>query len=289
MPDVVLENPITRLSKDLKIAARTLSNVEARYLVDSYYQLQKIRIAQGNQAFSMEKEDQKKEPHAVLDWFIMNAESLENQVKRALDAYSDEHLEGRWAKSQIGIGPVITSGLLAHIDYDKKDELTNLPLLKYAGQIWSFAGIAGNHQVWEKGQKRPWNASLKTLCWKIGQSFLKQSTNEEAFYGILLRRYWEGLKERNERLEFKAAAEEKLAKFKIDKKTDAYKAYIVGKLPPAHVLQRACRYATKIFLSHYHCVAYEVHRSEKAELPYIIAHGGHKDYIAPPNWPMEES
>ncbi len=100
--------------------------------------------------------------------------------------------------------------------------------------------------------KRPYNAALKVLFWKIGQSFLKFSGQEECYYGRLLKERWELEKQRNEQLRFADQAAAKLKKFNISKSTDAYKAYSVGKLPPAHILQRSCRYATKIFLAHWH-------------------------------------
>ena len=48
-----------------------------------------------------------------------------------------------------------------------------------------------------------------------------------------------------------------LTQKKFDKKTDAYKAYSSGNLPPAHIHAMARRYAVKLFLSHLHG---EMHR-----------------------------
>jgi hypothetical protein len=36
-----------------------------------------------------------------------------------------------------------------------------------------------------RAQKLPYNAQLKTLCWKIGQSFCKVSGKQDAVYGQL--------------------------------------------------------------------------------------------------------
>lgn len=36
--------------------------------------------------------------------------------------------------------------------------------------------------------KRPWNTDLKTLCWHIGESFVKQQNREGAYYGVLFTR-----------------------------------------------------------------------------------------------------
>ena len=59
----------------------------------------------------------------------------------------------------------------------------------------------------------------------------------------------------------------KLEKYKIGKTTDAYKAYSVGKLPPAHIHARAKRYAVKMFISHLHEIWYEVELGKPAPVP----------------------
>jgi hypothetical protein len=317
--------PILRLSKDLKKSAKLLSHQQARYLVDSYYQLQELRKASSNQVFSMTKSDKDKaevtpiatetveaqpdEPCDVLVWFRDNAEALEKQIQRALGAYASAHRVGRWSQSQTGIGPVISAGLLAHVDmkpwrcmkhrmlvYKNEPACTekephegfgcSRQPLNTVGQLWRFAGLDPT-LVWEKGQKRPFNADLKVLCWKIGQSFLKLSNHPDCLYGALLRERWESEKAKNEKLMFADQAKAKLEKFNIGKSTDAYKAYSIGKLPPAHILQRACRYATKLFLAHWHDVAWECQYGTQPVKPYVLEHLGHVDYIKPPNWPCE--
>ena len=52
---------VERLKKDIRQAASTLSDTEARFLVDAYYQMQDDRIRADGQVRSMENE-----PHAVL-------------------------------------------------------------------------------------------------------------------------------------------------------------------------------------------------------------------------------
>lgn len=266
--------PIVRLTRDLKQASTTLSHDEARYLVDAYYQMQENRIRADGQ---IRAQDESEEPHGVLSWLALNTASLEGQIKRALDAYSDSQPAGLWAKSIVGIGPVIASGLLAHID------ITRAPTV---GHIWRFAGLDPTSK-WEKGQKRPWNATLKTLCWKIGESFVKVSGNERDFYGKL---YLER-KAREIAMNDEGAYAEQAALILSSKKwrgdTKAKAAYEQGKLPPAHVHARAKRWAVKLFLSHYHHVAYEVHFKEQPPKPYILTvEGGHAHRIEVPNWPM---
>ena len=135
---------------------------------------------------------------------------------------------------------------------------------------------------WKKGEKRPWNAHLKTICWKLGESFVKVSNKDDAFYGQMYKERKALEIARNEAGEFSEQAAAKLKKCKIGKTTDAYKAYSACKLPPAHILARAKRYAVKMFLSHLHEIWYEHHYDEKPPAPYVMAHGGHAHKVPPP-------
>ena len=261
--------PIQRLTKDLRTSAKSMSRQEARYLVDTYYQIQDYRIATANQCRVM---DESEEPHEVLTWFFNNNEALENQIRNALNAYTDGDAIGRWMKSIIGIGPVLAAGLLANIDIEKAPT---------AGHIWSFAGLDPT-KIWGKGEKRPWNAKLKVLCWKIGQSFVKVSNNEKDIYGHIYRERKEYESAKNEAGEYADQAARILASKKISKDTDAFKWYSQGKLPPAHIQQRAERYAVKIFLSHLHAVWYRYHFGVEPPKPFAIAILGHAHEITPP-------
>lgn len=124
-----LIEPLARLDKDLRAAARTLGPAEARYLVDTYYSVQEYRKATENQVRAMSEEG---EPHQLLTWLAHNVRTWENDIKRALDEFTDEYMVGRWMKSLCGIGPVISAGMLAQIDIRKAPT---------AGHIWRFAGL----------------------------------------------------------------------------------------------------------------------------------------------------
>lgn len=259
---------IRKLNKDIREASIKLTDQEARYLVDTYYQIQEFRKATANQIRSMEEE-----PTEVMEWLLGTLSSLETQVKNSLNAYTISHPVGKWLQSIVGIGPVISAGLLAHIDIEKAPT---------AGNIWSFAGLNPNAE-WGKGEKRPWNAKLKTLCWKIGQSFVKVSNRPDDIYGKIYKERKEYELQKNEEGEYKDQAEYKLKHNRIKKTTVAYEWYSQGKLPPAHIQQRAERYATKIFLSHLHAFWYEQHYGEKPPKPFAISILGHAHEIKPPN------
>ncbi|MCC8015635.1 MAG: IS110 family transposase [Eubacterium sp.] len=257
-----------RITRDLKKAAATLSKNEARYLVDTYYQIQDFRKATANQCRSMNEE-----PHETLEFFKGDFETIENDIKKALDEYTDNNAVGRWCKSICGIGPVISAGLLAYID------ITQAPT---AGHIQAYAGLDPTKE-WKKGEKRPWNAGFKCLCWKIGQSFVKVCNNKNDVYGHIYKLRKDYETEKNEKGDYAEQAKAKLEKFKIGKDTEAYKYYSVGKLPPGHIQQRCERYATKIFLSHLHHVMYLDYYHTEPPKPYALAILNHAHMIEIPN------
>ena len=259
--------PIMKLTKDLKAAAAQMSDDEARFLVDYYYIAQEDRKRSTNQVRAL---DESKEPNAVIDWLAAQSEALEEQIKKALDVYTKNHIMGSWMRQIVGIGPVISAGLLAHIDIEKAPTV---------GHIWRYAGLDPTSK-WEKGQKRPWNAGLKTLCWKAGQSFMKFSGRDDCYYGHVYRERKNFEIARNERGDNKELAEQ--LKEKVGKTTEAYKHFSNGLLPPGQIDARARRYAVKLFLSHLHGAWYETHFGTKPPLPYPIAHMGHVHFIPSP-------
>ena len=339
-------DPLVRLSRDLKRAAIELGDDEARYLVDYYYTWQEARKRAVNMARSFRDEEiaPGNEPHAIINWLATNTDSMEKLIKGALDVYADSKDNGVWCKSITGIGPVITAGLMAHID------ITKAPTL---GHIWRFAGldpssswlgregatklvsdvvgrgttITNEHveqlarlsnrkvanlrnQILQMGgsewndsdddnavvitrasvikalAKRPWNAELKTLCWKIGESFVKFQNHPNDFYGKLYvsRKAYEH--ERNNNGQYAQRAAQKLIDTNI-RKREVREVYESGMLTDGHIHSSAKRWVTKLFLAHFHHVTYETYYGEEPPKPYVLDRLGHVHVIAPPNWPLE--
>ena len=267
-------DPIERIKRDMRAAARTLSDQEARFLVDYYYICQEDRKRAFNQERALTESD---EPHDIITWFANQASYLEKTVKSVLDVYTQGHVMGAWMRQTVGIGPIISAGMLAHIDIEKAPTV---------GHIWRFAGLDPTSH-WEKGKKRPYNASLKTLCWKAGDSFRKFSGPKTpfCFYGEIYKERKAYEIERNERLGNPRDVAKALEK--VGKNTEAYQYLIEGKLPPGQIDARARRYAVKLFLSHLHGAWYEEHFRRPPPLPYPIAHMGHAHMIESPTNPIE--
>jgi hypothetical protein len=268
------------LTQDLKKAARELTADQARYLVDTYYQVQRFRITGDHAASQAEKVH---EPANMLVWIGQNMERLEAVIKGALDEYTDQYPESRWAKSIVGIGPTIAAGLKAHIDLREAKRPDGTPS-HYVGSLYRFAGLDPSLPKLQKGVKRPWNASLKVLCFKLGESFVKVSGHRDDRYGKLYVTRKALEIERNARNEFREQAEQALVTKNFRKDTVAKEHYTKGELPPAHIHARAKRYAVKRFLSHYHHVLHELTYGEPPPKPWVLEHGGHHDYELPPNW-----
>ena len=130
--------------------------------------------------------------------------------------------------------------------------------------------------------KPPYNKDLKSTCYLIGEAFCKVS-NRDSLYGRLYRerKAWETM--RNDNFEYREQAERLLKEKNYDKSTPTYKCLVQGKLSPGHINQRAKRWATKIFLTHFFeaCWIYTHGPGSKPPVIYPIAFMNHTDYIKP--------
>lgn len=304
-----------RLERDLVDAATTLTGVEARYMVAHYYDLQDFRIRSKNQLRRLYDENA---PHRTLSWFGSRTDQLEKQIIRPLKEWAEGQEAGRWALSIVGVGPVIAAGLLAHIDIERggvKDPVTGeRGRTPTVGHIWRFAGLDPTLK-WEKGQKRPFNADLKVLCYKIGESFVKVQNNPRDIYGHVYaeRKQQEIVKNYNGDFADQCAAA--LARMRVvDKSKDyfywnsgcltvenakklAEAGYPIGlakrlagepgsgipMLAPAHIHARARRYAVKLFLSSFFEVLYFSKYGELPPKPYILTQPDHVHWFQAPD------
>lgn len=263
---------LDKLARDVRAGAALIGQDEARFIVGLYYNFQGNRIALSHQKRTLEEAEK---PAEVVTHFAVQMAALEAQMRGVLDTYSDASVVGRWSKDQLGIGPVLAAGLLAHIDIAPHGEQLNT-----VAPIWRFAGLDPT-VVWGKGQKRPWNADLKLLCWKIGDCFVKVSGRENAVYGQLYKKRKAYEVDRNESGGNATRAASLLAT--KDKASLERKAiWGQAKLPAGHIDLQARRWVVKIFLAHWFQVAYEDRWGVAPPAPYPIAILGHADPIPVP-------
>jgi len=253
------------LRKDVQAAVLQLAEAgEAgltaiRFLVESYYDYQHLRMEAANrQRASIEAGA----PQFLMQWLTSRQLNTEKTIASVLAAYCrvEKTGMGNWATATVGIGPIISAGLLAYIDMNRA---------KHVSSVWRFFGLDPTAK-WLKGEKRPWSARAKVLAWKIGISFMRFHKNPKCSYGRIYAERKALEQQRNERGEFSELARATLEQRNIrDKETVAI--YTSGKLPAGRIELRAERYATKLFLSNWWREAYRQKFGVEPEDPWIIA------------------
>ena len=247
--DLTRETRNVLVDKILK--AYTLEAKDIADAVELYYDCQKLRIIHAN------KERTEGPPHPDESTLTAPEElPLKNWLARYLQigeqviagkllqwVLSDDSPQvAKWAYDQVGIGPIIASGLAAHIDLTKASNPSS---------VWKFAGLAPGYDRKIKGQKLPYNSRLKVLCWKLGESFVKVSGKDGATYGKLYAEFKTEEIWRNDSGAYAVAATKELAAKNFKSYNATRKRLEAGKLSDAHLHARAKRRAVKMFLSHY--------------------------------------
>ncbi len=244
-----------------------------RFLVESYYDYQVARIeALHRQRGALEAGA----PRRLMAWLTERNEETELAIRRLLDWYTEIEPSGMgmWAREVVGIGPVISAGLLAYI---------NMNIASNPSKIWRYFGLDPTVK-WKKGEKRPWNASAKVLAWKIGDSFCKQHNHPDCFYGHLYAERKKLELDRDAAGDFAATAARTLTE-KTFKDKEVRAVYESGHLPLGRLELRARRFAVKIFLSHWWAEAWSRRNGgAAAPNPWITTRtlGGHADTIRAP-------
>jgi len=290
---IVKSNPIT-------------SREEATSAIRMYYDIQDFRIGAGNRQFQLDSKDESdkeiestvKENEATNNISFAYAKAGLKDIEEVIASWLEDYVKrdpiGKWLLTVKGIGPVLAAGFLSYIDISK---------CQTAGSIWRYGGIEGHRAPRKKGVKLDYNPHFKVLCWKAGEQFAKVSGYKkdsdgnilldengnpidripDAIYGHLYREKLKEYIERNERGGFTELAALTLKEKNFEKETEAKKTYESGKLPMAHMISMAKRYAEKIFLSHLFTVWYEYANGRPAPRPFAEVHLGHVHIIEPPH------
>lgn len=229
--------------------------------VELYYDSQKLRIIHQNK----ERSEGVSPLKEWFDyWLSIGEKVLTSKLARWVES-AESPEEAKWAYAQWGIGPIIAAGLAAHIDIEKAATIS---------AVWKFAGQAPGADRKIKGKKLPYNGRLKTLCWKLGESFVKVSGKPDATYGKLYVQFKADELSRNENGQYASAAKRELENKKFKDDTLTRKRLEAGKLSDGHLHSRAKRRTIKIFLAHYWLRGREA-RGLPVSDPYVFTVGGH--------------
>jgi len=252
------------LSRETDLTAANLTNPEARFMVANYYLGQNMRKRADMQRRHL---GDKTTPDALLRYWGDSFAHLEQTAKDALEVYVQGHKIGQWMLQHMGVGSICAAGLLSEID------ITKAPTV---GHINSFAGL--NPQMkWEKGEKRPFNAFLKQVCFHLGEGFKKNHTKEGCFYGKIYESMKAKVVDKNNR-----GDNAERAKHYRTNSAEVKRTLKKGKLPDGNLDRQACNQTVKIFLSHLHAVWYWHHFGVAPPRPFSTAILGHAHEIKIP-------
>lgn len=187
------EDIVRRMGKGEYTECSQIDREEARALVGTYYDIQEYRKGASNKVRADEQGRDFVSPgrFRFLEGLRRDLKVLEARAKRGMEVYSMSSPLGRWCRSIPGVGEVVTSSLLAEIDFHvccckgyygvprHKRPKHDCPGLIYPGAVWRFAGMVDPEEnPWERGQRRPYNARLKQTCYHLGEGFKKQAPSQ---------------------------------------------------------------------------------------------------------------
>lgn len=206
---------------------------------------QRHRIQMGNRIAAVESGRSSVET-VTIQRYMDRFEAMEKEVVCEIAEAVKAHEMWPWFERVKGIGPGLAGCLLAHVDIEKANSISGL---------WKYAGMGvtdGERDHPTKGEKLPYNANLKRVCYLIGTSFLKSNSPY-----------------RDEYDEAKA--------FYIRTKQD---------WTLKHSDMAARRKMVKLFLSHF-WTAYRTQRGLPVREPYSIQILGHDGYKSPDDYLIE--
>jgi len=126
-PKVTVEEAANALaSPQVCIAGRR----EARYTIRTFYTIQKQRIRAENQTRALTELG---EPCVAVAALANYYRVVEDAAKKWLDDFGKVDPVAKWARTIYGVGPIIATGLAAHIDPARMPNY---------GALWTYAGLA---------------------------------------------------------------------------------------------------------------------------------------------------
>ena len=120
---------INKASRDTKSQIVKLGREEIKYIIGTYYDMQDSRVRANNQSKAL---DSREKPNELLSWLRDCDQLIEGEIKKTMEHYVKYFDIGIWLNGIMGIGPVISAGLIAFVDFEKA---------KTAGNIFRLADL----------------------------------------------------------------------------------------------------------------------------------------------------
>jgi len=133
-----------------------------RALVEVYYDVQDVRIRSFNRLRTVGKVEGVR-PQILKE--------LEKQIKDYISvSIRDVPIVKNFLRNIRGIGPILAGGLISYLDPHEAD---------HASSFWKFCGmhvVDSKAPKRVKGKKLGFNVKMRTLIWKVADSFIKHRT-----------------------------------------------------------------------------------------------------------------
>jgi hypothetical protein len=273
-----------------------------RFHTELFYDVQKLRIMTTNRLGQLERDGfNPEEAAATQNWLDERLVGVEKEIGKIAAKYvKREEIWLEWLKDVKGIGPTLAACLISWLkvffetdglvcqecgnvatrDLDTHQgrhpekcpacgEKKLLYRFAHVSSLWRYCGMSVNPETGEaprkqKGQRVDWNPRLRTLCWKIGEQFVKA----KGFY-------------RDEYDRAKALYRTKYPE-KVDSGRKNKSGGVIWKYTDGHIHMMAKRKAVKLFLSHLFVKWYEI-QGLTPPRPFVIERMGQgmSEYIHP--------
>ena len=148
---------LTEMSKFVKSVSKSFKTIDdanqARFTIDSYYQMQDMRINCENKIRADIKGMDNPSPNPkenmekfdVLQYQCEMYRSAEENLTKILDAYSDSNYLSRWARKTMGIGPILAASLPVYLQLKIEDDGSTK---MHAASWWSYCGLNDHTHPW---------------------------------------------------------------------------------------------------------------------------------------------
>jgi len=236
-----------------------------RLLVDSYYDVQSVRIETVNRIAAGGRRGVAEElVTRLMDWvnerMLVQEKELLTMVRREL---RKDPLWVAWLTGVKGVGPCLAGGFISRI---------NPADFETVSKVWRYCGMDvrddGQAPRRTRGEKADWNPYLRTHCWKLGKSFVMVGAGYRDLY-----------EQEKRRLQELHPAPIPYDPPRMKKHRDGEEpAQALLKFSPGHLDAMARRKVVKIFLSHYWQRGREL-QGLPIRLPYCIEVLGHSTVV----------
>ena len=141
---------IDKASKDTRSKIVNLGQEEIKYIIGTYYDMQDSRIRANNQSKAL---NTREKPNELLSWLRDCDHLIENEIKKTMEHYVKYFEIGNWLNNITGIGPVISAGLIAFVDFEKAKTAGNIFRLADLDPSITWMGVKGAEYQIKKYKK----------------------------------------------------------------------------------------------------------------------------------------